>query len=167
MFKVIVNDLIDMMLDNQTRYVAHGCNCQCTMRSGFAAAISKYFPEAVEADAKTVCGDSNKMGGFTTAFISRNNVQIFNLYTQFRFGKPSDNNFEIEAYRLALTQAISQIPNDTVLFIPAIGAGLGGGDIHQIVEVTKAVIEISNHSVTMVIQPTSPLLSELSNYLES
>ena len=166
MFNIIIGDLIQLMLNKQVRYMAHGCNCYCRMRSGFAAGIHEHFYEAVDIDAKTAVGDRNKMGGYTTVFILRNNVQIFNLYTQFRYGSPSQNNFEIDAYAAALKRILPLIPEDGQLHIPAIGAGLGGGDIHEIISVTEGVLQQIGRKITMVIQPDSPLIASLGKYLE-
>lgn len=166
MFNVIIGDLIEMMLNQQTRYVAHGCNCHCRMQSGFAKAIYDNFYEAADIDARTAVGDRNKLGGYTTVFILRNNVQIFNLYTQFRYGRPSQNNFDIKAYEAALRRILDIIPENGQLHIPAIGAGFGGGDIMAIISLTEEILQQIDRKVTMVVLPDSPLLKHLGKYLE-
>lgn len=156
MLSLVLDDLIEMMRAGRILYVGHGCNCQCRMASGFAAGIREHFFAAVEIDLKTEPGDRSKMGRFTSAVIPNNSMQIFNMYTQFYYGNPSQKNFDIEAYERALTSVLITIPEGATLYIPAIGAGLGGGDIHEILEVTERVAKPLLRDVTMVIRHDSP-----------
>lgn len=156
MLKVILGDLIEMMLNREVQYVGQGCNCYCKMGSGFAKLISDNFPAAVDADNNTIPGLSTKLGTFSHAFIHCNSMHIFNMYTQFYYGKASARHFDLEAYRRALVAVLNNIPNGATLFIPAIGAGLGGGDIHEIIGLTNEIATTLNRCVTMVITPNSP-----------
>lgn len=77
--------------------IIHQANCQCTMGSGIAKTIQEKYPEAYEADCKTVKGDINKLGTFSFAEIFRKiesshrfdkieRFYIINMYSQFQYG---------------------------------------------------------------------------------
>ena len=78
-------NLITLAKEGHFNIITHGCNCFCTMGSGIAPQIAEAFPEAYDADQKTVKGDIRKLGGFSEAdcFDERGEfvVTVINSYT--------------------------------------------------------------------------------------
>ena len=103
--------------------------------------IKQDFPEAYEADKKTVYGDKNKIGTFSEALIERNGHKfvVINAYTQFRFGGGVDN-FEYDSFP-KLLQSIKEKYGDKRIGLPLIGCGLAGGDEPRILKMIKENFE--------------------------
>jgi hypothetical protein len=84
----------DIFEERDLNCIAHQANCFCTMGSGIAKIIRERFPEAYQADLKTKKGDSEKLGTYSYAMISRDVqnendepwLKIANVYGQFGFG---------------------------------------------------------------------------------
>ena len=66
--------------------VIHQANCFNTMRSGIAKTISELYPEAVEADCRTIKGDRSKLGTFTSTGPCSDGRIIINMYSQYEYG---------------------------------------------------------------------------------
>lgn len=56
----VKGNLIEALKSGSVQAIAHQANCFNTMGSGVALAIKNAFPEAYEADCKTVKGDKKK-----------------------------------------------------------------------------------------------------------
>ena len=86
--KKIKGDLMKLALNGDFDVIVHGCNCFCAMGKGIALTIKKVFPEAYQADLKTVKGDKGKLGHYSSATVQRNGHQItvINAYTQYNYG---------------------------------------------------------------------------------
>jgi ribA/ribD-fused uncharacterized protein len=126
--KTVQGDLLALALVGHFDVIVHGCNCQCRMRRGIAAAISTQFPEAEAADASTTPGDDTKLGTFTRADIRRGNAAfvVVNAYTQFHWrGKGVLANYD--AIRRTF-RAIKSAFSGKRIGYPRLGAGLAGGD---------------------------------------
>ena len=85
--KTIKGNLLDAFDRGDVDVIAHQCNCFCNMGSGIAPQIAKRYPAARAADNTTIKGDSDKMGTFTRAIISRDvdgeiidDGIVYNLY---------------------------------------------------------------------------------------
>lgn len=124
---------------HEAQCIIHQANCWCRMKSGVAAGINKYYPEAVEADNQTVVGDIEKMGKFTSA-TGKDGKVIYNLYGQYKPGTDSRKT-DYEAFYSGLTLICKDIiiRGITHVSLPYnIGCGLAGGDwriISNIIEV--------------------------------
>ena len=66
--------------------IIHQANCQNTMGSGIAKQIREKYPEAYEADCKTIAGDYKKLGTFSWVK-AHDGKYIYNCYSQFRYGR--------------------------------------------------------------------------------
>ena len=105
--------------------IAHGCNCHHTM-GGLAGFLSRKFDEILDADLETQYGNALKLGTYSIARGTNGGV-CFNMYTQFhpgadlRYGALLDCFMNLD--KVHETRAIR--PD---LYIPKIGAGLGGGN---------------------------------------
>lgn len=127
-------DALALLERPEYNYLAHGCNCFCTMGAGIAKQIATKYPKALEVDRETTSGDKKKLGTFTVS--ETDGKHIFNLYTQYDYGKDKAN-LNIEALADSFT-ALNQYMvdnkiNHLPLLIPRIGAGLAGGKWHDII----------------------------------
>lgn len=129
--EIIKGDLIDLINKNHFDIIVHGCNCFCTMGSGFAKLIKENFHEAYLEDLKTIKGDMGKLGNYSKIECIRNNrikpIIIVNAYTQYRYGRN-----KMHTDYNAILSVFKRISNDfnknMEIAYPKIGAGLGGGD---------------------------------------
>lgn len=82
MIKYHIGDL----LESDCTVIAHGCNCFHTMGSGMAKSISDKWPEVYVADCHTEWGVRDKLGLFSACQVAGGPL-VYNLYTQFRYGR--------------------------------------------------------------------------------
>lgn len=125
-----VKDLIQAALDHEVDVIAQQCNCFCTRKSGIAPQIDRAFPEAGEADDRTVAGELSKMGTYSRAVSMEHGTIIYNLYGQFNYRSRQDTDYD-SLYK-AMWEMSRQHPKGTKIGLPKIGAGLGGGDWNTI-----------------------------------
>ncbi len=139
--KLNYGNLLEMAKNGDFDVIIHGANAFHTMGAGIAKYIKQDFPEAYEADKKTVYGDKNKIGTFSEALIERNGHKfvVINAYTQFRFGGGVDN-FEYDSFP-KLLQSIKEKYGDKRIGLPLIGCGLAGGDEPRILKMIKENFE--------------------------
>lgn len=132
---VIEGDLVKTINETDSLdAMIHGCNCFNTMGSGIAKAVKETFPGAYEADCQTKSGDKNKLGTYTsfnTNNLSGKPVTIINGYTQYKYGKITEDMQEPFVDYEKLRKLFQQINKDFAgknIGIPKIGAGLAGGE---------------------------------------
>jgi len=131
------------ILNSDTKYIAHQCNCQSTESAGLAKAIFIKFPTAntykpiVDRSHGTITMRTieRKLGEITIHTDEEKNKSIINMYAQVRPGRPfsKSNGVDSEEYRILLFQKclnkISKIKNlESIAFPYKIGCGLAGGD---------------------------------------
>lgn len=115
------------------------------MGSGVAFAIKQKFPEAYEADRITKKGSEGKLGHYSCAAVDGNHIKrVYNLYTQYNYGRDKRKYVICDAVRNSLTAMKTSLLNSKELDyetikigLPKIGSGLGGGDwkvISKIIE---------------------------------
>lgn len=115
----IKGDLLKFAKEGKFDMIVHGSNCFCTMNSGVAKQIRHNFPQAYEADLKTIKGDQNKLGTFTVAKISSVDFDwetmdmqyyvdmktsvfyVINAYTQYKYGTDKQH-FDYQAFKTFL-----------------------------------------------------------------
>lgn len=143
----IYGDLIKLAIEGQFDIIVHGCNCFCTMGAGIAKSIKKEFPEAYDADLKTIKGDKSKLGSFTFAKVSKENHEIIviNAYTQFNY-KGKGNKADYEAIRSVFKKIKAEFSGKRIGY-PLIGAGLAGGDWNIISEIINTELSGENHTL--------------------
>ena len=119
--------------------IIHQANCFNTMRSGIAKTIVELYPEAVEADHRTIKGDRSKLGTFTSTGPCSDGRIIINMYSQYEYG-----NDRCYTDYLAMGQALLEFIEDyessyaitkepLVVGVPyKIGCGLAGGDWNKV-----------------------------------
>lgn len=125
------------VLEYDVKSIIHQCNCFCRMGSGLASKIADKYPEAFEADFKTISGDYKKLGNFSFA-LAKDGKTIFNLYGQFRYGaeKRHTSYDHLEAGLCKIRKYSEENSIDTIGIPENIGCGLGGGSWR----IVKAII---------------------------
>lgn len=144
--KTVQGDLLKLAMDGKFDVIVHGCNCFCTMGAGIAKTIKQKFPEAFEADLKTVSGDRDKLGTVSTALIVRGNIsfEIVNAYTQFNWRGPGT-----KAEYTAIADAFAEVKrmySGKRIGYPAIGAGLARGNWTLIASLIDKHLEGEDHT---------------------
>jgi len=144
---IIHGDLLKLALDGQFDVIVHGCNCQCTMGKGIALSIKQQFPEAYEADQKTVKGDPGKLGTFTAVTVVREPARftVINAYTQFDF-RGAGTLADYDAIRSVFRQISQRFPNERIGY-PKIGAGLAKGDWNRIAAIIDEELAGRDHTL--------------------
>jgi O-acetyl-ADP-ribose deacetylase (regulator of RNase III) len=139
-------DLLKLALDGRFDVIVHGCNCMCQMGAGNARSIKKQFPEAFEADQRTIGGDRGKLGTITTADITRARASftIVNAYTQYDY-RPPGPNVNYDAIRAALREIKRRFAGKRIGY-PKIGAGLAGGDWSRIAAIIDEELAGEDHT---------------------
>ena len=151
--KTIKGNLLDAFDRGDVDVIAHQCNCFCNMGSGIAPQIAKRYPGAEAVDSATIKGDSDKLGTFTRAIVSRNvngetidDGIVYNLYGQYGYGGARVNT-KYESLKQAMQkmqQDLKDENNEGIIGLPLIGCGLGGGDWEV---VSKIINEVFTNEV--------------------
>jgi O-acetyl-ADP-ribose deacetylase (regulator of RNase III) len=145
--KVVEGDLIKLALAGSFDVIVHGANCQCTMGAGIAKAIKLEFPEAFEADLRTLKGDPSKLGTISSADVVRSgrSLTIVNAYTQLNYRGPKVR-VDYDAIRSAMREVRKQFGERRIGY-PRIGAGLGGGDWARISSIIDEELAGVDHTL--------------------
>lgn len=148
-------NLLDLAEQGEFDIVVQGCNCFNTMGGGIAREIRERYPEVAAVDSKTVRGDYNKLGNWTSEAVIRKNGSIeftvINAYTQYSVSRGEDV-FEYIAFELIL-QKLLQAHGDMKIGVPYIGMGLAGGNkdiIIPMIEWFAEKVSTKGGSVTLV-----------------
>ena len=134
------------LLDVTAGHIVHGCNAQGVMGSGVALAVKRKYPGAFESYRAEYDARGLKLGR-NYLWQANDNLFIWNAITQEGFGQPHRNcSYDaIENCFQSLNSFIIDFlghdspPPSQEIHIPAIGAGLGGGNweiIREIIEQT-------------------------------
>lgn len=137
MVKIIYGDLIQAAIDGDIEVVVHGCNCFNTMGKGFAKAIATTVPEAALADKKTVKGDRDKLGSYTTAQSKDHNFMVVNAYTQFGYGT-GQKHLDEDALKTALMKVKENFEGKKI-GMPKIGCDNAGGDWEEVKKIIASI----------------------------
>jgi len=145
MYKEVDGDLLKLAKEGHFDFIAHGCNCFCTMQAGIAKSIKEQYPSAYLTDLRTEKGDIKKLGNYSETKIN-GSFTILNCYTQFHYDstkKPLD----YEAFILCMRK-INYKFSYFKIGLPLIGTGLAGGDWKRIKEIIQK--ELKDMDVTVV-----------------
>ena len=141
----------DSILNAKTKYVAHGVNCQNTMRSGVAKIIFSKYPKVKKRYhyyfKKAVIPfkreDKDLLG--VVQFVDCKNKIFLNMFTQRFFG--SRNDYNPQSFKYVSYDAIEMCFKKIVecgikeISIPMIGSGKGGGDWFIIENIIKNTVK--------------------------
>ncbi len=145
---------IESFEEKHNLFVAHGCNCFCTMGAGVALALTEYTNgEVYKADVDNGrFGDINKLGTFSKCI--DNDVEYYNCYTQFGIKPPHGRGVYVhwDSVFKALATIINQRMHDgdTLVIVP-IGTGLAGGSVVNFESVISKLSKLAKPDVTLVI----------------
>jgi O-acetyl-ADP-ribose deacetylase (regulator of RNase III) len=131
------------LLDVKEGHIVHGCNARGVMGSGVALAVKKIYPKAYE-DYVQIHENGGLILGNVYPFQINDELILWNAITQEGFGAPTRNcSYDaIENCFRLIQKSISDDWHSDIrpeIHIPAIGAGLGGGNweiIREIIEQT-------------------------------
>jgi len=143
---MITNRQGNVLRQNDINVILHQCNLMHTFGSGIAREIKMLYPEAYEADKKTIFNDPNKLGTYSYAFSY--NTMIINMYSQ--VGISSSHRMTSYDH---MVHAMNTIKNDLeknifgvvppiVLGMPyKIGCGLANGNWKIVNSIIESVFE--------------------------
>lgn len=138
-YQILYGDFFDFMGSMEFDAIAHGCNCQGHMGSGFAGQVIDRLPEV-----KTANKAAWQRGEVTLGRISRIDTQyqgrpltVFNCYTQEYYGRLPGRRYVSYAAVEECLRAVSVAPGVESICFPLIGGGLAQGDP----KIIKKIIE--------------------------
>jgi O-acetyl-ADP-ribose deacetylase (regulator of RNase III) len=168
-YKEIPGNLIEMANDGHFDFIAHGCNCFCTMGAGIAPHMAREYgcndPYLYPMEGPNFIGDHKKLGKFEVNTISvfsrdfddfedlgsHNDMIVANIYSQYHYGKPGPDGIPLEykALERALFNIGLKYPKPMRIGLPRIGCGLAGGDWKVVSDMIK--VYLKDHDVTIPI----------------
>lgn len=109
--------------------IVQGVNCQGAMGSGVAGALRRKYPQ-IYTSYKTICDStqvsSTLLGNIDVVSIN-DQLHVVNAFTQDRFGADGKRYADSGAIQTALNKVFEFAKKvDEDIYIPRIGAGLGG-----------------------------------------
>lgn len=167
-YKEIYGDLIELALNGEFDVITHGCNCHSVMRAGLAVTMKKTFG-CDKFEMETWGSTIEKLGciDYATFVLGKNTIwllsnadnkgnepelTVVNSYTQYNYGlnhiDGSSKPLDYEALTLCMRK-INNIFKGKRIGLPAIGSGLGGGDLNIIRNIITK--ELSDCYVTLVL----------------
>lgn len=138
---IVIGDLLEAVSRKDVDFFGHGCNCRKNMGGGIAKKIADNWAEMRIADAEDNRPSMLRLGDFTRAYLNTNGVIGYNLYSQMDPGPNAD----INAVQTSLTASLEnlgcmRVPKPVEFYgLPAIGAGIGGLGLIQVVLSINAV----------------------------
>jgi O-acetyl-ADP-ribose deacetylase (regulator of RNase III) len=128
----MIQEIVQDIFTSKSDIILNGINCFCTQKSGFAAAIKKYFPNVAEDDIKYGRkGDISKLGHILISEVNYPNIkikQVISIFQQYSYGTDS-RKLNYEAFYTGLEKIRDNLKDKKyTLGIPnSIGCGLAGG----------------------------------------
>ncbi|UOE58140.1 SLOG family protein [Cytobacillus oceanisediminis] len=149
-----ITSLEGNLLTSDCDVILHQANCFSTMGSGIAEQIKYKFPQAYEADFKSIMRPEEKLGKYTSALVENNGktIEIVNLYGQYNYGRGAKQTDE-QALRSALFQYLKDKQarrklSELKIGIPdQIGCVRGGGDWDEVKKIFADAISHFNVSI--------------------
>lgn len=131
------------VLSTDVRVLVHGCNARGAFGAGVAGAIARRYPESAEAYHAAHARGLTRLGAVLPSQ-TRDGKIILHAITQDRYGRPSPGVrfVDYDAVSTAMARVAAMAKEGVPGFLgstfnriamPAIGAGLGGGDWSEIV----------------------------------
>lgn len=157
---IIQGDIIKLSKKGYFDVIVNPCNCQHNMGAGLALQIATQFPEAKQADDNFV---NPSMGDFSWAKILSLDLTVYNLYSQFWYGKPYGHRYALDSqiynfdtqknrYR-AIKRGLNKINKlcaGKMVGVPKIGCGLAGGNWNVVMPIIEE--ELSDCLLTIVLK---------------
>ena len=142
------------LLDVKYGHIVHGCNAQGVMGSCVALAVKRMYPRCYEYYRE----EYEKFGlqlGYSYPYVVTPDLIVWNAITQDGYGAPT-RNCSYDAIQSCFELINNRIKTDLQTYakqihIPAIGAGLGGGNWEIIREIIEQTVEFPT---TLWVLPT-------------
>lgn len=138
----MIENVNDSIFNVYAQGIVHQANCFNTMNSGVAKQIRQLYPEAYEADCKTIRGDQIKLGTFSFAK-GKDGVYIYNCYSQYNYGKvgifTQYNHLENGLKRIKIHASDRNIRSLAVPY--GMGCVRGGGDWKEVSNILSKVFD--------------------------
>ena len=127
----------ELLQNAEEQLIAHGCNAQGVMRSGVAAAVRQFWPEAFDVYERQDNMYVLAMG--SVIYAEARGKIIANCITQQYYGRDNRKYVSYDAVRSCLDTLNQDMEAENIYSIamPKIGAGLGGGDWEIIQQIIK------------------------------
>lgn len=138
------------VLSTDARVIVHGCNARGAFGAGVAGAILRRYPESADAYQAAHKRGPLKLGAVIPSQ-TRDGKIILHAITQDRYGRPAPGVrfVDYDAVETSMKR-VAQMARDGVpdymgstftrIAMPAIGAGLGGGDWHEVCRRVEAAL---------------------------
>jgi len=126
-------DLIEAAKKGEVGVIAHGCNCYCVQKKGFALEMAKNFQtDRFPLEDKSYCGDYNKLGQIDYKLISiskEHTVWVVNMYGQYHWSVPSQYGIPLDydALKLCFRKLNYEFKGYNIGLPGLIGSGLAKG----------------------------------------
>lgn len=141
-------------------YMIHGCNAQGVMGSGIALAVKNIYPGAYAAYRKVEETQGLELGSIIPYYDQTDKITVINGITQNLFGRNGNRFVSYDAItevfektRIYIEGSITfDDPKPPRLFMPLIGAGLGGGNWRIIQTIVEEVFDGSSVKLILVRQ---------------
>ena len=149
MFNVIHGDLFEI----PTQAYAHGVNCKGAMGSGIAVDFKTRYPEMHEYY-KGLCtqfGDRLAGQSMYWRIPDGDSPGVFNLFSQVKMGANAKYSL-IESSVMSMALMADEMELDRVT-MPAIGCGVGGLELSEVVPLMKEILGPFVTDYTMIIRP--------------
>lgn len=142
MLKITEGNLFDYAAPGSI--IAHGCNMQGVMKSGFADEIRRRFPLAYLYYWQAWKKRQLRLGTYVQVYCQ--NYSIYNLITQDKYGRdPTVVYVDYEAIEKGLKYIASHLVHyGGVLHMPLIGGGLGNGDKDRLMLIYTEVFKTAD-----------------------
>jgi len=133
-----INYIKGDLLSVTSGIIMHGCNAQGVMGSGVALAVRQKYPKAYEKYKEEIQRGFLGLGDLQLVEVQEN-LFIANAITQEFYGRDKKVYVSYEAINSCFETlfTLANAIGHSVLSIPKIGAGLGGGDWDMVLEVIK------------------------------
>lgn len=134
-------------------HLIHQANLYCTFGSGLALAIKKKFPEAYQADLRTMKGDLKKLGSWSTAECEGFGW-VINLYSQIGISS-TERTTSYDALVKGLTglERVLRDPAYKVGIPYKLGCGLANGSWPIVSAIISDIFEKSSVNVVICKRP--------------
>lgn len=138
----MIDYVIGNLIETDRPIIMHGCNCFHTMGTGVARALSIRWPGVFEADRTSTIGDPSKLGTFT-AYQVHNGPIVYNLYTQFRYGRKhrhTDYDAVRKSFQALTDDVLGRGIGDRRIATYRLGCVNGGGDWSVVSKIMEDVL---------------------------
>lgn len=144
------------LLEANTKYIAHQCNCKSNYSAGLAKSIFTKFPYSDTYKDRIYTG-YNFPGRIDVLGNGEDNRFIINMYIQFWPGKPGKDIYDTNGYRIKhLKQCLSKIAEisnlESIGFPYNLGCGLAGGNFIEYSKILETFADyVSKKNVKTVL----------------